>query len=65
MGVIIALVIVGAIVAFALVRRRNIMLYGQMREDQPIHYDNPVYREGVFGSGIKDLQATPGSSSTI
>jgi hypothetical protein len=61
-GILLLLGIAGAIGGFLYVRRRNQMLYGKMADEQPIHYDNPVYSEGVFGSGIKDLHSTPTSS---
>jgi hypothetical protein len=62
MGIVLLLGIAGAIGGFLYVRRRNQMLYGKMADEQPIHYDNPVYSEGVFGSGIKDLHSAPASS---
>lgn len=61
-GIILLLGIAGAIGGFLYIRHRNQMLYGKMADEQPIHYDNPVYSEGVFGSGIKDLHSAPASS---
>jgi hypothetical protein len=63
-GILLLLGIVGAIGGFVYMRRRNQMLYGRMADEQPIHYDNPVYSEGVFGSGgIKDLHQAPASGA--
>lgn len=62
-GILLLLGIAGAIGGFLYVRRRNQMLYGKMADEQPIHYDNPVYSEGVFGSGIKDLHSASGAGN--